>query len=348
VEELFDYTCNPNMAWITVNRACNFRCKWCYGESSNYRSEDSMSLELACELVDIGMEAGATHFNIIGGEPTIWQHLFDLFTYCREKGATCGLITNASRFGDDEYWERYQQNPCDRISISVKSTDPEQFELVTNSTAYNKTIKGIERAVKFHKTGVTTAYNSLVGMSGLKDIAVKCKDLGASAIIVNMCSPILDEYGGVKKGYSIDYGQISKDTMEMVQYLEKIYGENTEIDIQTPLCLFPEDFIEEYLGANRIMTMCQVFARSGINFNNNGDVIVCNELMNGVIAKKGIDFLDGKSLLAHLNSRELKNQYRELLRYPAECCTDCRWKDNCRGGCLMNWFILDPAICHAV
>jgi len=348
MDKLFDYSCNPNMAWITVNHSCQLRCRWCYGENTHYLPEASMSLELAKELVDIGISAGATHFNIIGGEPTIWPHLFDLFSYCREKGATVGLITNATRFGEDTFWERYKQNPCDRISISVKSTNPQQFEYATRSNAYAMTLRGIERAVKFHKTGVTTVYNSLIGMDGLKEIAVRCKELGANAIIVNMCSPTIDDDGNARQGYAVDSERIPQDTVEMVEFLESLYGENAEIDIQMPLCLFPVVFVEKYLNAKRIMTMCQVFARSGINFTTEGNVTVCNELTEPVIAQKGVDFTDGESLLAHLNSKELQDGYRKLLRYPADCCTECRWKDDCRGGCLMNWLIMDPAICHAV
>jgi radical SAM protein with 4Fe4S-binding SPASM domain len=346
--EYFDFSCQPTVAWLVVNQACNMRCKWCYGEGTHYNPEDSMTLETAKELVDIAIEAGVSHFNIIGGEPTIWQHILDLFDYGRLKGATVGLITNAANFGDDDFWQKYAENPADQISISVKSVDPEEFAYVTSSKLFEKTMKGIERAIKLHHTGVTTVYNSLVGMDGLKNIAIECKKLGANSIIVNMCSPTIDEYGVANKGYSVDPEKLAKDTIEMVDYLNGLYDGEAEVDIQMPLCLFPPDFVEKNLKAKKIMTLCQVFSRAGINFNFKGDVTVCNELTVEAIARKGVDFTDGASLLRHLNSQPVRDFYSEVLRYPAECCEMCRWKVDCRGGCLMNWLIFESEICHAV
>ncbi|MBU1557822.1 hypothetical protein KKC45_02575, partial [Patescibacteria group bacterium] len=39
---------NPKNGWITVNRTCNMRCKWCYAKETEYRGE--LSLEFAQKL----------------------------------------------------------------------------------------------------------------------------------------------------------------------------------------------------------------------------------------------------------------------------------------------------------
>lgn len=348
MEEYYDFSCNPLAAWLTVNQACNMRCKWCYGEAINYDPSKEMSLDLAKELVDISIETGVSHFNIIGGEPTVWPHLLSLFSYIKEKNVTVGLITNATLFSDDTFWEAYKSNPADRISISVKSNLPSEFKDVTGCESFNQTMLGIERAINFHKTGVTTVYNSLVGLNGLKHIAKECKKVGANSIIVNMCSPVIDNNGEAQVGYSIDLSQLSDDVVEIVDYLNELYDGEAEVDVQMPLCIFPEKFVENNLAKNKLMTLCQIFSRSGINFNVDGDVNICNELTIDNIAKKGVDFSDGKSLLTHLNSDVLREFYSQILRYPAECCEECKWKNRCRGGCLMNWLIQEPSICHAI
>lgn len=345
--DLFDFLCRPEMAWLTVDRRCNFRCQWCYGGATHYNPKDTMSLTTAKELVEIGIDVGAKHFNIIGGEPTLWPSLLGLNQFCRGLGVTTGLITNAARFGDDRYWARYQQNPCDRISISVKSADRERFRDVTRAKFYDKTMKGIERAIGFHHTGITTVYNSLVGLDGLMQIATTCRTLGASSIIVNMCSPVIGD-NGVEQGFAVEPHQLVEDVMDMYPFLDKLYDGKVEIDIQMPLCLFPVSFVEEVLAKKQLATICQVFSRSGINYDTNGDVMVCNQLFDGIVAKRGVDYHDGASLLAHLNSDELREDYRHLLRYPSDACHGCRWANDCRGGCLLNWMILDPSMCRTV
>lgn len=87
---------------------------------------------------------------------------------------------------------------------------------------------------------------------------------------------------------------------------------------------------------------------AGINFDTYGNVIVCNTIPE-IIATKGIDFTDAKSLERYLNDEECRLKYRDLSRYPSIVCDDCIWKDDCRGGCLMNWLIYEPeTICHAI
>lgn len=209
-------------------------------------------------------------------------------------------------------------------------------------------MKGIKRAVSLHNSGVTTVYNSLVGMSGLKEIALACRKLGANSIMVTLCSPTIDSNGEASIGYSINPYDLAKDIVEMTDYLDGLYDDRVQIDMQMPLCLLPTDFVKRNLVKNKILTLCQVFDRSGLNFTPEGNIAICNELTIDMIAKKGTDFTDSKSLLHYLNSQKLRNFYGEILRYPAECCSSCGWRFDCRGGCLMNWLVFDPDMCHAI
>lgn len=342
-----DFCCNPTTAWLTVNRKCNFRCQWCYGEGTHYEPKETMSIKTAKELVKISAEIGVKNFIIIGGEPTLWPHLFELNRFCKKLGVTTGLITNAARFGNDEYWEKYKQYPCDSMSISVKSVDKTEFQNATKAKIFNQTMKGIERAISFGNSGVSTVYNSLVGIDGLKRIAVKCKELGAKFFTVDLCNAVLSD-NGVAKGFSVEPHQLAIDIMEFQPFLNELYGGNIDIEIFIPLCLFTPQFVEKMFETNQIGTLCHVYTRRGLNFNTNGDIIPCNCMFDTIIAQKGIDFIDGQSLLAHLNNKNLRGDYKKLLRYPSSACNGCLWEKDCRGGCLVNWMAFDPSICHTI
>lgn len=345
---LYDFSCNPGVAWLNVNQACNMRCKWCYCAQSGYIPTKEMSLTLAKELVDISVNIGISHFNIIGGEPTLWPHLFQLISYMRDKGKTIGLITNATRFGDDLFWSKYINCPADRISVSVKSASAVEYKQVVGSNDFSKTMLGIKRAISFHEVGITTVFNSLVGLEGLKKIGKACREMNANSIIVNMCSPVLNKEGTGDAGFSIPIEELANSTISALEYLLPLYEGNVEFDIQMPLCLFPKDFVIKYGMENRkLMTLCHVFSRSGINYDIEGNVTVCNEFTS-TIAKRGVDFSDGQSLIRHLNTVQVKDYYSEILRYPSVECDLCDWKGECRGGCLMNWLIYEPSICHPI
>lgn len=343
----FDFFCRPKVSWLTVNRQCNFRCLWCYGEDTHYSAKDTMSLTTAKELVQVNLDVGVNYINVIGGEPTLWTGLSELNMHCGEVGMTTCLVTNASRFGDDRYWDVYRQSPCDEISVSVKSTDRDEFQLITKSQLFDQTMKGIERAISFYEAGVSTVYNSRVGIEGLKRIALDCRELGASYFVVDLCTPVISQ-DGISQGFAIEPVQLAKDIMVIQPFLDELYDGNVEIAVYIPLCLFPESFIEHMMERRQLTTTCMVYDRSGLNFDVNGDVMLCNQLFDSCVARKTTDFSNGPELLTHLNSESVCSDYKQLLRYPAKACSDCRWNLDCRGGCLLNWVQYDPSICHAV
>lgn len=346
-KRIFDLTCHPVSAWLNVNRQCNYRCRWCYASGTGYRIDECMSAEVAKELIDISQELGVSHINIIGGEPTLWPPLFEINDYIRNAGLTSGIITNAHLFSEDEFLCEYAGHPNDRLSVSVKAGDEKTFNVATGVKGFSASLVGIQRAVQLFRARVTTVYNSLVGLDGLSRIAKVCHDLGASDLVVNMCSPSLDG-DGVDDSCCGTIEEIVDSTIAMTELLQEYFGERWELDIQLPLCTFPRGFIEDMLERNKVQTVCQVFSRTGLNFDYMGNVIVCNELYNAVVAKYREDFKDAQSLGMFLNSPDMKKKYGQLLRYPSAECVDCRWNTLCHGGCLMNWLVYRPSICHAV
>ncbi len=339
--------CNPTTAWINVNRQCNFRCQWCYGEGTHYKPEENMSIETAKELVRIGIETGVKTFILVGGEPTLWPHLFEFNRFCKKMKVETSIITNAAIFGDNKFWEKYKEYPCDSISVSVKSVDRIGFKNVTRSNLFEQTMEGIRRAIGFGAS-VSTVHNTLVGTSGLIEIAKKCKEFGANFFNVDICNATISDKGIPEKGFSFEPHKLAQEIMKFQPVLDAVYKGNIDIEMYLPLCLFPAAFIEKMFKNRQIGTLCHVYSRKGLVFNTNGDVIPCNCMFNTVIAEKE-NFYDKTSLLKYLNSRGLKRQYRELLRYPSEECNDCRWEKECHGGCLINWMVFNPSeICNKV
>ncbi len=101
----------PTTAWFTVNRSCNFRCKWCYANSSVFDSKQTLTIELALRLLGIVKEMGIKHITLIGGEPTLWKYLMDFNAKCREMEIRSSLVTNAYRFSNDDFWSKYTKTP---------------------------------------------------------------------------------------------------------------------------------------------------------------------------------------------------------------------------------------------
>ena len=42
-----------NGCWLTLNRACNLRCTWCYAAGTEFDAQRNMDPNLAHELIDV-------------------------------------------------------------------------------------------------------------------------------------------------------------------------------------------------------------------------------------------------------------------------------------------------------
>ena len=80
--------------WLTVNRYCNFRCRWCYATGTAFKAEDNMPFSMAKSLIDLMHELGVSNVVLIGGETLFWRHLFESATYLKSLGMTSAVVTN--------------------------------------------------------------------------------------------------------------------------------------------------------------------------------------------------------------------------------------------------------------
>ena len=44
---------NYRSGWLTLNRVCNLRCKWCYAQKTGFKLSDDLEIDLAYKLIDI-------------------------------------------------------------------------------------------------------------------------------------------------------------------------------------------------------------------------------------------------------------------------------------------------------
>ena len=345
--QLFDFVARPRIAWLTVNRACNFRCPWCYSQPVGYAAADTLPVELGKRIIEIAKDIGVEHIKFIGGESTIYDGLSELNSTCKDSGITTCLVTNACRFGDDAYWMKYLRNPCDEAGISVKGASAENFKIIGAKNLYSQTSLGIKRALEYYQCGVSTVLNDVIGVDGLKNIARKCKDWGATSFSVSLCNP-LNENGSVEEGNATNLQWLIDEVVALHPFLDKLYGGRVNFELYLPLCLLPRDFLNVVLAKGQALTICNVHDRSGLVFNTNGNVLICNELASGVVARYGEDFTDARSLLYHLNGAKTVGNYRELLRYPSAECSICSKNAICKGGCLVNWLTVNPSVCKCI
>ena len=331
----------PVTSWITVNRRCNFRCKWCYAEDTDYKKEDSMSFDAAKELVEISVEAGVKKILFIGGEPTLWDPLFKINEFCSDLDIQTVIVTNGLRFGEDKFWKKFRENPTDKIGLSLKAHTERKLKQVAGVSRFKTMRKGFERIFDYFE-GVTPSitYNSFY-VDDLPEMVKFLSDCGAKRVKIDFCSTVFED-GKAQNKYMVNPHQIVDNILKDYDKMENAVEEGLVFEMMLPFCLWPKDFIMKLKERGQLLSVCHVLRKKGLVFDTDGSVLMCNALFDAPIGKKDEDFSNGEELVDWLNSEKIRQYYQKIRRYPSEKCADCLWYSECGGGCPLRWALYKP------
>jgi len=328
----------PITIWLTINRACNMCCRWCYARGAKTTNQE-MSFELAQKLVDLVVGVGAKEILLLGGEPTLWPWLLDLNKYCKGRINTT-LVTNTVLFANDIYWNRYLSQSNDEIGVSLKASCEKKFNGVSTVTNWETTLAGIRRALSLTQSG--TSFVCSPDDCDIISAAQLVRSLGGDRLNLNLYTPVC--VGGEwKSDYS--WNQIRQVINQIsIQYskAEKILKGKLYLNGKFPLCVWPTRFIEERRAKGQISTGCQLSRRRGLIFDTDGSVLMCNHLQEYPIGKYGVDFVSPEELLGFLDEKAVKETYDQASRFPSTKCDGCEDYDFCTGGCPILWTYFNP------
>lgn len=173
--------------WLTVNRSCNIRCKWCYATGTGFKKNDNMDFDSAKKLVDFCENLKVKDIILIGGEPTIYPYILDLISYISKKGITTVLVTNGIIFSQKNNIEKYINAGLNSFSISLKANSQTEYLEVTGKDCFSNVISCIknlrELNANFSVSQVLTAENIPTLSNGLKIF----KEAGAKNFSFDFC-----------------------------------------------------------------------------------------------------------------------------------------------------------------
>ena len=330
----------PNSAWLTLNRDCNMRCKWCYAQDTGFNASQSMKLEDACKAIDIIADLEIKSIAILGGEPTIYEHLFEVLEYCKSKKIGSVLLTNGLTLRNKAYVQKLKDAEIGGIYFAVKGGTREEYFNVTGNDVFSQVVDATE-TVREMKIGYQIAYvvsDKNVGMlyKTLKGLqTLKCSP--DDSIEIGLCDP----YFRQNKICAIDEPiRMLKTFMEQAEMIMKD-NINFGFFCSAPLCFFSKKFIEKLAQNNSIASVCHVHDRSGIVFDTNLNLLACNVLFNYPFGQYGKDYVDAATLLEYLHSDKVVGWYQKLLEVPDNECVNCKEFSICAGGCVLQWFKYD-------
>lgn len=131
---------------IEVTTHCNINCSHCFARSG-LAELVSLSPDLVREIITEGYNIGYRHLHITGGEPLIWQGLFQALDFAYKLGyQTVFLNTNGVLLTAD-IASRLAAYGDISISVSLEGTEA-LHDRLRGAGSYRQTVLGIEKALE--------------------------------------------------------------------------------------------------------------------------------------------------------------------------------------------------------
>ena len=327
---------NIASTWLTINRACNLACKWCYAQETN--KENNMDLNIAKKLVDISIEIGVKNIKLIGGEPTIYPYFFELLEYIMNYNVNITIVTNGIKLADDKFCRalRKYNYPKMNLGISIKGASDEEYMRDCGRDGYSLLLKGLKNC---DEIGLNYSLSYVLTKENIKALEVFANNIKSSGITKTIfmvyCNAVISE-----KDNNSDELQLEMDYgfSEKYDSINRILDGKIKIHQTFPLCMCETTAYNTMIRRKQIFTTCHVHKRNGLIFDTNGSILLCNHLAGYGIGEFGVDFYDFETLKKFWNSDYVLNLYKKFTTLPSAECQNCKLFSICGGGCFIQWF----------
>lgn len=322
--------------WLTVNRACNLSCKWCYAQETDKNS--NMELEIAKKLIDISIYNGVKNFKLIGGEPTIYPFFWDVIEYIIKTKASITIVTNGIKLADDDFCNKLKDYNYSKLhlGISLKGSTDEEYLKDCGNKGYSKVLTGIKNCDKYNLSYSLSYVLTHENVETLDIFANNIKSSGITKpILMAYCNSVISEEENTETELQI---KMDYEFSKKYEVVNNILDDKLKIHQTFPLCMCEPITYAKMLEKGQVNTTCHVHKRNGLIFDTVGSILLCNHLAGYGIGKYGVDFYDAETFKQYWNSDYVVNLYKKFTTIPSEECQKCELIAKCGGGCFVQWF----------
>ena len=296
---------NLKSCWLTLNRNCNLRCEWCYAQNSNFSKDKDMSLSMAIDLVDICIGNGIQNFTLIGGEPTLHPNFFDIAKYIVNKNCNISIVTNGVVLKDKSFCNKLKEinNGKLRLGISLKGSTNDDYKIHCGKNSFESVLQGIENC---RENQLQFSLSYVLSSESIKNIEIFAEQIRsrgiAERIFFSFCNDVFLENEEVLTTNSLHPLEINKILGEKYETLNTILEDNFVLHQSLPLCMCNENVLNKMSEKNQAKTTCHVHNRTGVVFDTNGTILLCNHFAGYGIGHYKKDYWDTKSFKDYWNS----------------------------------------------
>jgi radical SAM protein with 4Fe4S-binding SPASM domain len=300
-----------------------------------------MPFSMATDLINICIGNNIQSFTLIGGEPTLHPDFFDIVNYIVDKNCNISIVTNGIVLKDKSFCEKLKNigNEKIRLGISLKGSTNRDYKIHCGKNAFESVCQGIENCRENQLRFSLSYVLSSESITNIEIFAKQIRNRGIQERIgFSFCNDILLENEELLATNTLHPLEINKILNEKYESLNTILEGNFFIHQSLPLCMCNETILDKMAEKNQAKTTCHVHNRTGVVFDTDGAILLCNHLAGYGIGRYKNDYWDIKSFKDYWISEYLVGLNKKLVYLPSMECEQCDILPECRGGCCIQWF----------
>lgn len=160
-----------DICYLELTRACNLRCIHCLNNSGEKLKNQLEFSEFKKLIIDLSL-CGIQEIRFTGGEPLVYDKIYDLIKLATDNGIYTSIGTNGTLITENVA-KKLKKSGLKKAIISIDGTK-NTHDKIRGQGNFNKAMKGIENLEKY---GIETRINSVIMKSNMNDIISLAKNL---------------------------------------------------------------------------------------------------------------------------------------------------------------------------
>lgn len=312
VENMFSFF---DIVYLELTRACNLKCIHCLN-NSGIKQKDELTKEDLLKLIKNFSSLGVQEIRFTGGEPLLFNGIYDLIKFATEEGICTSLGTNGTLV-TKEVAKKLKESGLKKVVVSIDG-NKKTHDKIRGRKNYQKAMHGLKY---LQKNGINVRVNSVIMKSNMEDVIKLAKKMSRKKITI-----FIRRFISSGRGKHLENNMLNKKDYDYVR--NKLQKELTKKTYVNGHYLRNDEGVNSRIKLPFEIRGCKAGQRA-ITILPNGDINLCGFLAAQDFPKVGNikeidDFLNFWILINKndhlLNLRNNLDKYNKLLNVQETYC----------------------------
>lgn len=322
---------NPRLTYLffELTDACNLSCLHCGSNAcpQNHTYLPVESVKMVLDQVAAAFPPESIMICLSGGEPLLHPSLFEIITYAKECGFSCGMTTNGTLI-DEAVAQKLVSRGIDSVTFSLDGLADTHDWFRNKPGSFSKTVQGIQNLTKASHRRIVTQITTVVHKKNFHQL---------NQLFELACTIGVDSWRAINLepiGRALEHQNLLLDAQQLRQLLcfiqEKRYSVQTSIDVTYGCSHYLSEKLERTVRDHYFLCGSGILVASILC---NGDIYSCMDIERRPELVQGNIYTD--------NFADVWNHrfqiYRRDRSLECDMCRKCNDRRFCCGDAAHTW-----------